>query len=270
MVIRPSRPSRFQKSGLAPRPVARPVAPTPLPARPARPAQREAEPASEPTADVAPPLIAAPDETDTGSVPVVSAREQAPAPKQTARAASVQSLEALVRESKAALQERDEALAKAAELETRVEELTALQARAGEIQDQLAAVMAERDRNAEALAEAQQRIESLKPLETETATLKQKLAASERARVKVAQEHAKLKSRVALLEGQLKELMEHFKASEGKRKKAETALANAKETRNEYLFRLQAIQAVAQGETPPSRSKVAAEAEKADEAASEA
>ncbi len=283
MVLRPTRPSRFQKGQVPARPGTRPVpvlrpasTPTPPPAQAARapqPPPNADDPQGPGIEDMAPPLIAAPDETDTGSIPIARPTRpggprpvgQAPAPKPEAQSTNLRNLEALLQESKTALRDRDEALAKAAALETRVDELSAIASRASEQQDQLAAVMAERDRNAEALAEAQQQVEALKPLEAAVADLKSKLAASERTRTKLAQEHARMKARIASVEGQQKELMEHLKASETKRRKAETALANAKETRNEYLYRLQAVQAISQGEAPPSRSQVTAEAEKQDE-----
>ncbi len=257
-----SRASRFQRGrpGSRPVPVVKPEEePAPRPVKP--------PPAAE---GVAPPLIESPDETHTGSVPVLNEPERAkvPAPKPVSRSANLQSLEALLKESKRALEDRDAALLKVAELETRVQELSAVQDRTEELQNQLAAALAERDDNAEALAGAQQQIEVLKSSETDTSNLKQKLSASERARVKVTQEHARLKPRIATLEKKLKELMDHLQASEKRRRKAETALANAKESRNEYLFRLQAMQAIAQGDTPPSRAKVNAELEE-EEAAEE-
>jgi chromosome segregation ATPase len=191
------------------------------------------------------------------------AHKTAQAPKAaTPPSKNLQNLEALLEESKAAVQERDAALERAAALEAeltqareRLAELEPVVARAGEIQEQLAAVMSERDRNAGALAEAQAEIEKLRPFPAQAVETQHKLEASERNRSKIAQEHAKLKSRLSLLEGQQKELIDRLKSAEVGRKKAETALANAKEMRNEFQYRLQAVQAVAQGDAPPARSR---------------
>jgi hypothetical protein len=271
MPIRPTRPApRFQKGTIPARPANRPQS---FPPRGAAPAHRPPAEVPPPEAvDVVPPLINAPDETDSGSVPVLeNPPEAAPVPRpvprpvqRTAAPASknLQGIEALVAESKAALRERDAALEKAAALEgelaearQRLEILTPLETRAGELQEQLAAVMAERDRNAEGLAEAQRQLEELQPLPAQVKELSEKLDVAMRARAKIAQEHAKLKSRLSTLEGQAKELIERLKASESGRRKAETALANAKEERNEYKFRLMSVRAVADGGDPPPRPK---------------
>ena len=284
MSIRPTRPtSRFQRGSVPARPAGRPQPPPPRGAAPAHRPPAEAPPPE--TADVMPPLIAAPDETDSGSVPVLeSPPEAAPAPRPVPRpvsrpaqrpaapaSKSLQNMEALVAESKAALQERDAALEKAAALEgelaealQRLEILTPLETRAGEFQEQLAAVMAERDRNAEGLAEVQRQLEELEPLPAQVKDLSERLDVAVRARAKVAQEHAKLKSRLATFEGQAKELIERIKASENGRRKAETALANAKEERNEYKFRLMSVRAVADGGAPLPRPKRSGE-EKSEE-----
>jgi hypothetical protein len=263
MALRPTRPgaSRFQKGPIPVRPAARP-----------QPAARpDPAPVSE---DVAPPLISAPEETDSGSVPVLSPQPRpvhraAPRPVAAPASQNLQNLEALIAESKAALQERDAALEKAGALEgeltearQRIETLAPLETRAGELQEQLAAVMAERDRNAEALAEAQRRLEELEPLPAQVKDLSEKLDVAARARAKVGQEHAKLKARLSTLEEQAKELVDRYKASENGRRKAETALANAKEERNEYKFRLMSVRAVADGGDPPPRSKGGEEDEK--------
>jgi chromosome segregation ATPase len=236
-------------------------------------AERQAPPQSN-EADVQPSLISTPEEVDDGAEAVEplaepsgaaaygTDEESPPALPPHSKSKNVETLEALLQESKAALQQRDKALTKLVSIEEelttaqhQLEALIPLKQRAGELQEQLGTVIAERDQNASALAEAQQQVETLTPYPAQVEALTRKLEAVDQARHKLVQEFAKARGRIAQLEKEVKDYAERLKNSETAFRKAETALANAKESRDEYEYRLHAIKAIGAGEAPPPRSK---------------
>jgi chromosome segregation ATPase len=216
---------------------------------------------------VLPPLIGRPEEEAAAPEPP---DEQPPAlPPAPGRSANLENLEALIAESKEAFRQRDEALGHLASLQEQLEAargdleiLGQLKRRAGELQKQLAAVLAERDQGAADLAKAQEEVEGLKPLPAQVEALTRKLESAEHARAtveharnKIVQELTKTRERMAQIEKEARELAERLKNAETALRKNETALANAKETRDEYEYRLQAVKAVCAGDAPPPRKK---------------
>jgi hypothetical protein len=128
----------------------------------------------------------------------------------------IRKIEERLRESKDAMAERDEAIAKAARLEHE-------------------------------LAQANERIGALKGFEGEAKTLKEKLDASLLNSNMLATENGKLKMRMGELETLVKQGEERLKAVEEKIRKQETALANAKEARDDAQRRIEAALAALQG-----------------------
>ncbi len=121
-------------------------------------------------------------------------------------------LQKRVREAKSALTERDEARNKAARLEHE-------------------------------LAQEKERVGQLQPLEEEVKEFKTKLDAATLA----AKDAGTLDARVKELEGQARQLEERAKTAEATVKKQETALANAKEARDDAQRRVEAAIAALQG-----------------------